>query len=212
MNQAHFDNFDGVATACARLWTAEQSIRNTMLQTPSSATVARHSLADINGMDAAAFAAAFGKVYEHSAWVAERAFALRPASGFSSRAALHAALVATLHTATEDQQAGLLRAHPELAGKEAAAGTLTADSAREQAVAGLSAMGAEEVGRLRALNAQYREKFGFPFIIAARNNTQAAIFGTLESRLHNTRAMELHNALAQVGEIARLRLEDLIAG
>ncbi len=172
---------------------------------------AAYPLAVINRMDAAAFAAAFGKVYEHSAWIAQRAFALRPPGGFASRAALHAALVATVHSATGDEQLALLRAHPELAGKEAAAGTLTADSTREQAVAGLSALGADDVQRLRALNRRYGEQFGFPFIIAARNNTQAAIFGALEARLHNTRAMEVHNALAQVGEIARLRLLDLIA-
>lgn len=177
----------------------------------ATTTPATYSLAHINRMDAASFAAAFGKVYEHSAWIAERAFALRPeTTGFTSRAGLHAALVATVHAATEDEQTGLLRAHPELAGKEAAAGTLTADSTREQALAGLTAMNADSIQRLAALNLRYREKFGFPFIIAARNNTQAAIFGTLEARLHNTRTMELHNALAQVGEIARLRLLDLL--
>ena len=178
---------------------------------PGTTKAARQSLADINRMDAHAFAIAFGKVYEHSAWVAERAFALRPAAGFSSRAALHAALVSTLSSASEDEQVGLLCAHPELGGKEAAAGTLTADSTREQAGAGLAAMRPGDVARLRALNQRYREQCGFPFIIAARNNTQAAIFGTLEARLHNTRAMELHNALAQVGEIARWRLLDLVA-
>ena len=169
------------------------------------------TLATVNRMDAADFAAAFGGVYEHSPWVAACALAQRPPGGFASRAGLHAALVATVHAATEAEQVALLRAHPELAGKEAASGTLTADSTREQAVAGLTALGPAEVGRLRELNRLYREKFGFPFIIAARNNTQAAIFGTLEARLHNTRTMELHNALAQVGEIARLRLLDLIA-
>lgn len=169
------------------------------------------ALAEINRMDAAAFAVALGKVVEHSTWIAQRAFLLRPPAGFPSRAALHAALVAALHSASADEQIGLLCAHPELAGAEAAAGTLTADSTREQTVAGLTAMNPEDVNRLRALNRCYRERFGFPFIIAARNNSQAAIFGTLEARLHNTRTMELHNALAQVGEIARLRLLDLIA-
>ena len=175
-----------------------------------SSVAAIHSLAAINRMDASAFAAVLGGVYEHSAWIAERAFALRPPAGFPSRAALHAALVATMHAATEDERIGLLRAHPELAGKEAASGTLTADSTREQAVAGLVALRAGDADRLRALNRRYREKFGFPFIIAVRTNTQAAIFGALEARLHNTRAMELHNALAQVGEIARWRLTDLV--
>ncbi len=173
-------------------------------------STAQRSLAEVNRMDAAAFAAAFGKVYEHSAWIAERAFVLRPAAGFASRAALHAALVATVQSATGEEQIELLRAHPELAGKEAAAGTLTADSTREQALAGLTALDAEGVHRLASLNQRYRDKFGFPFIIAARNNTQAAIFGTLEARLNNTLTMELHNALAQVGEIARLRLLDLL--
>ena len=177
----------------------------------SNETPAR-SLDDINRMDAQAFAAAFGKVYEHSPWIAQRAFALRPGGGFASLPALHAALAATVGAAPEAEQIALLDAHPELAGVEAAAGTLTADSTREQATAGLSAMTAADVSRLRALNARYRERFGFPFIIAARNNTQTAIFGTLEARLCNTREMELRNALAQVGEIARLRLVAMTSG
>lgn len=160
----------------------------------------------INTLDAGAFAAAFGKVYEHSPWIAQRAFGLRPTGGFRSLAALHASLVATVSAATPEEQLALLRAHPELAGAEAAAGTLTADSTREQGAAGLSAMTAGDLARLRVLNARYRECFGFPFIITARNNTQAAIFGSLEARLHNTPEMELRNSLAQVGEIARLRL------
>lgn len=165
----------------------------------------------INQMDANRFAAAFGKVYEHSPWIAQRAFDARPAGGFATLAALHGALVATVGSATRDEQLMLLRAHPELAGVEAAAGTLTTDSTHEQSVAGLNALSADEVSRLRALNARYRDKFGFPFIIAARNNTQAAIYGTLEARLHNTSDMELRNALAQVGEIARLRLAAMSA-
>ena len=164
------------------------------------------TLDTINRLDARAFAAAFGKVYEHSPWIAERAFASRPQGGFPSLAALHGLLVATVGAATDGEQIALLRAHPELAGVEAAAGTLTADSSQEQSAAGLSTMTAADVDRLRALNACYREGFGFPFIIAARNNTQPAIFRTLEARLHNTREMEIRNALAQVGEIARLRL------
>jgi 2-oxo-4-hydroxy-4-carboxy-5-ureidoimidazoline decarboxylase len=211
MKRGYLNNFATGSGPLAVPRVREDSNRKIMTHSSSRTIAATHSLADINRMDASAFAVAFGKVYEHSPWIAERAFALRPPLGFPSRAALHAALVATVHSAMEEEQVGLLCAHPELAGKEAAAGTLTADSTREQAVAGLTAMNAEDVNRLRALNARYRGTFGFPFIIAARNNTQAAIFGTLAARLHNTRAMELHNALAQVGEIARLRLLDLIA-
>lgn len=168
-------------------------------------------LDEVNRIDAPAFTALLGGVYEHSPWIAERAFALRPAGGFASRAHLHAALVATVHAASEAEKLALLEAHPELAGKEAASGSLTAASHAEQTGAGLTAMTAADVARLRELNARYRDKFGFPFIIAVRNHTQAAIFGSLEARLFNTRSMEVNNALAQVGEIARLRLLDLVS-
>jgi 2-oxo-4-hydroxy-4-carboxy-5-ureidoimidazoline decarboxylase len=171
-----------------------------------------YSLRSINAMTPAQFSAAFSAIYEHSPWIAERAFALKPAGGFASRAQVHAALAATVQSASEVEKVALLNAHPELAGKEAAAGTLTAASTSEQVSAGLTAMTAADVTQLRELNATYREKFGFPFIIAVRNNTQTAIFGAIKSRLFNTRAMELNNALMQVGEIARLRLIDLIEG
>lgn len=170
------------------------------------------TLQQINTFSPAEFSSAFGAVYEHSPWIAERAFALRPAGGFTSRAAVHAALVATVQSASEDEKLKLLNSHPELAGKEAAAGTLTSESTREQAAAGLSAMTAADVADLRQLNAAYVAKFGFPFIIAARNNTQTAIFGAVRSRLSNNRDMEFNNNLMQVGEIARLRLLDLISG
>jgi 2-oxo-4-hydroxy-4-carboxy-5-ureidoimidazoline decarboxylase len=165
------------------------------------------SLISVNEMTPASFAHAFGAVYEHSPWVAERAFALAP---FKSRAHLHAALVASVQSASEIEKRNLLNAHPELAGKEAVAGALTAASTNEQASAGLSAMTAELIAQLNSLNAQYREKFGFPFIIAVRNNTQTSIFGTLNARLHNSAAMEMNTALMNVGEIARLRLLDLV--
>ena len=168
------------------------------------------TLNQINRFLPAEFSSVFGAVYEHSPWIAERAFALKPAAGFASRAAVHAALVATVQSASEDEKIKLLNAHPELAGKEAAAGTLTHESTREQAAAGLSAMTAEDVAQLRKLNVAYRAKFDFPFIIVARNNCQEAIFGAIKSRLLNTRAMEFNNNLMQVGEIARLRLLDII--
>ncbi|MGL4231929.1 MAG: 2-oxo-4-hydroxy-4-carboxy-5-ureidoimidazoline decarboxylase [Casimicrobium sp.] len=168
------------------------------------------TLAEINRLDAAQFSKLFGAVYEHSPWIAKRAFALKPADGFASRAQVHAALVATVQSASDAEKVALLNVHPELAGKEAAAGSLTAASTSEQASAGLTSMTAADVAQLRKLNAAYREKFGFPFIIAVRNNTQSAIFGAVKSRLANSREMELNNCLMQVGEIARLRLLDLI--
>jgi 2-oxo-4-hydroxy-4-carboxy-5-ureidoimidazoline decarboxylase len=168
------------------------------------------TLAQINTFSPAEFSSAFGAVYEHSPWIAERAFALKPEAGFASRAAVHAALVATVQSASDDEKIALLNLHPELAGKEAAAGSLTSESTSEQASAGLTAMTAALVAELREHNAAYREKFGFPFIIAVRNNTQQAIFAAVTSRLGNTRAMEFNNNLMQVGEIARLRLLDII--
>ena len=170
------------------------------------------TLNEINQFSPAEFSSAFGAVYEHSPWIAERAFTLKPITGFSSRAAVLAALVAAVQSANEAEKLALLNSHPELAGKEASAGTLTNESTREQAAAGLSAMTAADVAALREMNAAYRAKFDFPFIIVARNNTQAAIFGAIESRLQNTRAMEFNNNLMQVGEIARLRLLDLMTG
>ena len=168
------------------------------------------TLNEINRFSPADFSSAFGAVYEHSPWIAERAFALKAATGFASRATVLAALVATVQSASETEKLALLNLHPELAGKEAAAGTLTDESTREQAAAGLSAMTAADIAQLREFNAAYRTKFGFPFIIVARNNTQDAIFGAIRSRLRNTRAMEFNNNLMQVGEIARLRLMDLV--
>ena len=168
------------------------------------------SLNEINRFSPGEFSSAFGAVYEHSPWIAERAFSLKPATGFTSRATVLAALVATVQSANDAEKLALLNSHPELAGKEAAAGTLTNESTREQAAAGLSSMTAADVAQLRELNAAYRERFDFPFIIVARNNTQGAIFGAIKSLLLNTRAMEFNNNLMQVGEIARLRLMDLI--
>jgi 2-oxo-4-hydroxy-4-carboxy-5-ureidoimidazoline decarboxylase len=162
----------------------------------------------VNRMSAAEFSAVFGKVYEHSPWIAERAFARRP---FVSRLDLQMALYAVVQGASRDEQVTLLRSHPELAGREAQIGTLTDESAHEQKSAGLDALPPAEFARLAELNRAYREKFGFPAIIAARLNARAAIFHAFEGRLHNDLEQDLQNNLAQVGEVARLRLRDLLA-
>ncbi|HVL59189.1 MAG TPA: 2-oxo-4-hydroxy-4-carboxy-5-ureidoimidazoline decarboxylase [Burkholderiaceae bacterium] len=164
-------------------------------------------LATINAMDTAAFCRAFGPVFERSPWLAERAFARRP---FASRLDLQLALYGALQSATGDEKLALLNAHPELAGREAAAGAMTAESVAEQSSAGLNALARDELERLRELNRAYRERFGFPAIIAVRLNRKPAIFGTLEARLRNTREQELQNAIAQVAEISRLRLTELL--
>ena len=165
------------------------------------------TLAQINAMTPDAFSAAFGAVYEHSPWIAQRAFARRP---FASATDLLLALWGVVQAASPEEQLALIASHPELAGREAQAGTLTAASTQEQAAAGLGLLNPEQRAELVELNRRYAERFGFPFIICARLNSREAIFGTLRARLHNQREQELHNALAQIGQIARLRLADLL--
>ena len=148
-----------------------------------------------------------GGIFEHSPWIAARAVEARP---FASVEALHAAMVAVVRGASRDEQLALLRAHPDLAGRAARAGTLTSASASEQSSAGLDRLDDEEHERFGRLNAAYRAKFGFPFIIAVRRHDKTQILAAFEKRLGNTEAQEVEAALAQVFEIARLRLAGLI--
>jgi 2-oxo-4-hydroxy-4-carboxy-5-ureidoimidazoline decarboxylase len=167
------------------------------------------TLSEVNRMTADEFVRALGGVFEHSPWVAERAFAARP---FAAVDALHAAMSDAVRAAGRDAQLALLRAHPELAGKEAQAGSLTRDSKAEQATAGLGALTRAELGRVSDLNRRYRAKFGFPFIIAVRRHTKDGIFAEFERRLELDPETELANGLGQVFAIARLRLDGLISG
>ena len=141
-------------------------------------------------------------LFEHSPWVEERADA-RPSSGDR-----HADLMAVVRDASPEEQLALIRAHPELAGKAAVDGSLTDASAAEQASAGLDRLTQAEFDRFHALNAAYREKFGFPFIICVRLTDKAGILDAMERRLANDRDTEIATALREIGEIARLRLED----
>lgn len=141
-------------------------------------------------------------LFEHSPWVEERADAL-PSSGDR-----HADLMAVVHAASPEEQLALIRAHPELAGKAAIDRTLTEASAAEQASAGLDRLTEDEFSRFHALNAAYRERFGFPFIICVRLTDKAGILAAMEARLANDRETEIATAIAQIGEIVRLRLED----
>lgn len=142
-------------------------------------------------------------LFEHSPWVEERADA-RPSSGDRL-----ADLLAVLHEASADEQLALIRAHPELAGKAAIDRTLTDASAAEQASAGLDRLTAEEFERFHRFNTAYRARFGFPFIICVRLTDKAGILSAMERRLGNEREAEIAAALEQIGEIVRLRLEDL---
>lgn len=141
-------------------------------------------------------------LFEHSPWIEQRADAL-PASGDR-----HADLMAVVHAATPAERLALIRAHPELAGKAAIDGTLTDASAREQASAGLDRMTPDDHARFQALNAAYRARFDFPFIICVRLTDQPGILAALETRLANDRETEIATAIDEIGKIARLRLED----
>jgi 2-oxo-4-hydroxy-4-carboxy-5-ureidoimidazoline decarboxylase len=142
-------------------------------------------------------------LFEHSPWVEQRADA-SPSSGDR-----HADLMAVVREASPDEQLALIRAHPELAGKAAVDGSLTEASAAEQASAGLDRLTQDEFDRFHALNADYRQKFGFPFIICVRLTDKAGILAAMERRLANDRATEIATAIEQIGEIVRLRLKDL---
>jgi OHCU decarboxylase len=169
--------------------------------------MARYTLAELNALDQAGFVAALGWVFEGSPWVAERAWAARP---FASRDALHAALVAVVQAASPEEQLALIRAHPDL-GTRLGRATLSAASVAEQAGAGLDRLSDAEFARFQELNARYRERFGFPFIIAVRHHTRASILAAFEARLQHDAATERATALAEIAEIARLRLADAVA-
>jgi 2-oxo-4-hydroxy-4-carboxy-5-ureidoimidazoline decarboxylase len=164
-------------------------------------------MAPINAMDLAAFVVKFGGIFEKSPWVAEKAWERRP---FASLDEMHAAMVAVAKNATAERQLALLQAHPDLAGKEAQAGTMTASSVAEQASAGLNALSAPELAELTGLNAAYKAKFGFPFIIAVRMHTKEGIFSEFKRRLQNDTQTEFANDLQNVYIITRLRLNKLL--
>lgn len=168
----------------------------------------RHwTLAEVNSFGREKFVCALGPVFEHSPWIAEATWPRRP---FSDLDALHRALCGTVQRAGEEKQIELIRAHPDLVGRAALAGTLTAASTREQASAGLDRLSAEEIAAFERFNQQYREQFGFPFVICARLNKKEAILAAFPVRLRNSRPLEIQTALAEISKIARLRLEELV--
>jgi 2-oxo-4-hydroxy-4-carboxy-5-ureidoimidazoline decarboxylase len=164
-------------------------------------------MASINAMDRAAFVRKFGGIFENSPWVAEKAWEKRP---FASLDDMHAAMVAAAKYAPAAMQLVLLQSHPDLAGKEAEAGTMTASSVAEQASAGLNALSHAEMVRMSDLNAAYKKKFGFPFIIAVRMHTKEGILFEFNRRLQNDTQTEFANDLENVYIITRLRLNKLL--
>ncbi len=162
----------------------------------------------LNRMPRAEFVALLGGVFEHSPWVAAAAWEQTP---FSSIIDLHAKMNAVVKGATTEQQLGLLRAHPQLAGKAAQQGELTTASTSEQKGAGLTRLSNDEMHHIAQLNQAYMAKFGFPFIIAVRDHDKRSIFSEFERRIDNSDEHEMVTALHQVGLIAEFRLQDLAA-
>ncbi len=170
------------------------------------------TLSELNSCSPEAFATTLAGIYEHSPWIPGRAATLRP---FATTAALKLALQGQVVAATEAEQLGLIRAHPELAGKAAIAGTLTQESTHEQAKSGLNLCSAEEFAILHKLNADYNARFGFPFILAVKGPdgnglTRQAIIETFSRRLKNQRADEMAECLRQIHRIAELRINALL--
>ncbi|MDR9484640.1 MAG: allantoinase PuuE [Sediminimonas sp.] len=163
-----------------------------------------------SAMDRDTFVARFGGVFEHSPWVAERAYELELGPAHDSAAGLHNALARAFRAASQDARRAVLRAHPDLAGKLASAKRLTAESTGEQTSAGLDALTDAERARFTELNTAYTARHGFPFIIAVRDHDKASILAAFERRLANDTATEFAEACTQVERIARLRLEEML--
>jgi len=161
------------------------------------------TLSWLNQASESEFVTAIGFALEGSPHFAARVAASRP---FSSIEELSSALLARVKQAPEAEQLALIRAHPDLAGKAAIAGDLTEDSRREQSSAGLDRLTPEQFAAFTRLNAAYREKFGFPFIICVREHTRESILASFEARLAHDPDEERATALAEIGKIARLRL------
>ena len=166
------------------------------------------SLDTLNAADDAAFAAALGEIFEHAPWVAQAVAGLRP---FPTLAALHEAMTAAVRAAPIERRIALINGHPDLAGKAARAGTLTADSRMEQANAGLDRLSEKEFAAFHRLNDAYRAKFGTPFIVCVRRHSKSSILRQFEHRLSNSASEEAETALAEIFRIAALRLDQHVA-
>ena len=164
------------------------------------------ALEEVNSLSKHEFVARLGGVFEHSPWVAERAWSKRP---FRSLDDLHRAMMSAVENASNDQKLELIRAHPELAGAEA----LTVDSSSEQGRLGFNALAKTEVQQMNDLNRRYREKFGFPCIVALRlHESRSTVMAEMQRRVANDADTELAKALEQIGHITRGRLEKVVHG
>lgn len=166
------------------------------------------SLAQLNAAGADLFVATVGPVFEGSGWIAVSAWERRP---FADRDALHAALMKIVNDSPEASRLALIAAHPDLAGQLARGGGLTPASAGEQTAAGLYRLSPRQAERFDDLNSAYRARFGFPFVICAREQSADSILSALELRTKNSREAEIAAALHEIEKIARLRLADAVS-
>lgn len=162
---------------------------------------------EINALDSYAFVDRLGPVFEHSPWIAQATWSKRP---FASLDALHKSLCDTVRSADEEKQLDLIRAHPDLVGRAALAGTLTASSTQEQSSAGLDKLSPEEIATFQKYNNLYHDKFGFPFVICVRLNKKEAILKAFPARLENTREQEMKITLEEIYKIAYFRLQAIV--
>ncbi|UBV45119.1 2-oxo-4-hydroxy-4-carboxy-5-ureidoimidazoline decarboxylase (plasmid) [Deinococcus taeanensis] len=169
--------------------------------------MSRLTVPQLNALPEDAFIEQFAGVLEHSPHYAAQVARNRP---YQDAEAIATAFAAAARSGTPDEQRALIRAHPDLAGKAALAGDLTAESASEQASAGLNRLTPEEYAEFHALNAAYHERFGLPYVVCVRENTRQSIFEGARRRLNHTPEQEVNAALHEIGRIARLRVLDLI--
>jgi OHCU decarboxylase len=165
------------------------------------------TLAQVNALDWPGFVAALGHLFEGQPWIVEAAWDKRP---FATLDELQSKLVAVMEAAPVARQVALIQAHPDLVGRAALAGTLTPASTGEQAAAGLDSLTPDEIATFTRLNAEYRERFGFPFVICARENKKESILAGFAQRMSHTRDEEIQTALGEIVKICHLRLLDTV--
>ena len=165
------------------------------------------SLERLNTLDQSGFVAALGGIFEGQPWIVTDAWAARP---FSDMDALYSALCQVMYAAPSERKVALIQAHPNLVGRAARTGTLGPASTAEQAAAGLNDLTADEIATFERLNAEYQQRFGFPFVICARENKKESILAGFAARMHNTRDQEIATALDEIAKICRLRLLDTV--
>ncbi len=165
------------------------------------------ALERLNALDRPDFVEALGGIFEGPPWIVTEAWVARP---FTDVDALYSALCRVMYAAPIERTVALIRAHPDLVGRAARTGTLGPASTAEQAAAGLNDLTADEIATFERLNADYQQRFGFPFVICARENKKESILAGFAARMRNTREQEITTALDEIAKICRLRLLDTI--